>query len=109
MKAFSRIILIVVSLIFLVSCKKEDSYMNDGVITGFDTRACPCCGGMMINFKGETEPYRGDFYLIQNSPTEFGLDANTKFPVYVSVDWVNTGCMVGGTGNLIRITRFKRR
>ena len=109
MAAFRRFLPLIIVMAIFVSCKKEDSYMNNGIITGLDARACPCCGGIMINFKGETEPYKGDFYLIQNSPSELGIDNNTKFPVYVSVDWKSEGCMVGGTGNLIRVTRFKRR
>ena len=83
--------------------------MNEGIITGFDARACPCCGGLMINFKGETEPYKGEFYLIQNSPTELGIDNNSSFPIYVKVNWESVGCSQGGLGNLINLTKFKRK
>lgn len=83
--------------------------MTLAVITGYDTRSCPCCGGLMINFNGETEPYKGAFYLIQNNPAEFGVDSATHFPLYVRVEWINEGCTVGALGNLITITRYKRR
>jgi hypothetical protein len=83
--------------------------MDKGIITGFDSRACPCCGGLMINFKGETQPYKGEFYLIQNSPTEFGIGNYSTFPIYVKVNWESVGCLQGGLGNLIKVTKFKRR
>lgn len=100
-------LLVMISFSFF-SCRKG-GYMNDGVITGFDARACPCCGGLMINFKGETQPYRGEFYLIQNSPAEFGIDSNSVFPMYVKVDWTSEGCTVGALGNLIKITKYKKK
>jgi hypothetical protein len=62
----------------------------------------------MINFAGETESYKGQFYLIQNNPASLGIDSNSRFPIYIKVDWENPGCMVGGLGNLIIITKFKR-
>ena len=83
--------------------------MNDGVITGFDARACPCCGGLMISFKGETQPYQGEFYLIQNNPSELGINNNSTFPIYMKVDWTSDRCAIGGIGNLIKVTRFERQ
>ena len=53
--------------------------MDKGIITGFDNRMCSCCGGLLINFKGETQSYVGEFYLIQNSE-ELGIGRDARFP-----------------------------
>jgi hypothetical protein len=87
------------------SCKKADSYMSDAVITGYDARFCACCGGLMINFDGITEPYKGDFKLIDNS-SDLGISSNDTFPIYVKADWKSNPNVCGG--NHITITRFKR-
>jgi hypothetical protein len=101
---------LIVLLFFLLSCKKEEAFMNKGVITGFDVRDCPCCGGLMINFKGEQQSYTGEFYLIENDPSELGIDGNATFPINVKVDWTQegTGCTSGAIGNLIKITKFEK-
>jgi hypothetical protein len=52
---------IAVLLVVLASCQKEEPFMNSGVITGFDTKKCPCCGGLVINFRGEQQSYTGNF------------------------------------------------
>jgi hypothetical protein len=107
---FCLYLLLVLSLI-MPACKKQASFMNDAVITGFDSRLCPCCGGLMINFIGETQPYKGEFYLITNDPSELGIANNSVFPIRMKVDWTQNGvgCASGAIGNLIKITRFKRQ
>ena len=86
------------------SCKKEQPYMSNVIITGSDARMCVCCGGLIINFDGETKPYTGDFKLIENSVT-LGITEKDTFPIYVKVDWkVDTIKACDG----IIITRFKR-
>lgn len=108
MQALFPLMLLILSM--NTSCKKQASFMNEGVITGFDSRTCPCCGGLVINFKGVLQSYSGQFYLIENNPAEFGIDASTTFPVRVKVDWTQdrTMCITGAIGNIIRITRFKK-
>jgi hypothetical protein len=71
------------------SCKKlkDDSALQEAYITGFDGRACICCGGYMINFDGETKPYSGNFYLIDNDLSSFGINASSVFPLKVKVAW----------------------
>jgi hypothetical protein len=92
-------------LLLTTSCKKEQPYMNDAIITGSDMRMCVCCGGLMITFNGETKPYTGDFKLIENS-ADLGITEKDTFPIYVKVDWkVDTTNIC----NHIIITRFKRR
>lgn len=81
--------------------------MKDGVITGFDSRMCPCCGGLMITFSGQIRPYSGDFFLIENKPSEFGFYNSTTFPVSVSVSYQNdsTHC----SGKMIKIIKLVKR
>ncbi|HRH50466.1 MAG TPA: hypothetical protein PLP23_17035 [Panacibacter sp.] len=88
-----------------VACKKEEPYMNDAIITGSDQRYCICCGGLMINFNGETRPYTGDFKLISNG-ADLGITEKDTFPLYVKVDWKNDTTKVCAH---ITITRIARR
>ena len=60
---------------------------SEGFITGFDERLCPCCGGFMINFEGETRPYTGDFYLIDNDISSYGISTSSAFPIKVMAEW----------------------
>ena len=96
-----------VSLSFLFSsCKKDDKYMSDAIITGYDARMCVCCGGLMITFNGDTQPNHGDFKLIDNS-ADIGINFNESFPIYVQVDWaaVPNKC----SDDFIKVTKLKRK
>lgn len=75
-----------------VTCKRTNRtnlnvQSGDGIITGQDQRQCPCCGGLMINFIGETKPYTGTFYLIDNDISAFGISDSSSFPVAVKVEY----------------------
>ena len=68
-------------------------YQNEGVITGVDLRECPIiagcpgvCGGLFFHFIDTT--YNTDIPL--DNPEIFNLPSNTKFPVYVKINWENT-------------------
>ncbi len=93
----------------LFSCKKEYSYeskLRNAIITGFDKRKCACCGGLVINFEGNTQSSQGMEYLIDNNSFEFGIDPVTaSFPIACRVEWVPVDRCVDG---FIRITKFKR-
>ena len=102
----SVFITLVISVLLFVSCKKDTSYMNDAIITGYDSRDCICCGGLMITFNGETKPYAGNFRLISNIATDFRITENDTYPIYVKVDWKEDTTNIC---NLILITRIARR
>lgn len=87
-----------------LSCNKN-KFMATGAITGFDLRKCGCCGGLMINFDGNTQAYTGDFWLIKNNPAELGIDTATAFPVYIKIDYERIASCGSPT---IRVTRFAR-
>ena len=93
------------------SCSKNDekdsSFMDHGIITGYDMRACICCGGLMINFNGDTATYKDPYYLITNSSQQLGITDTTSFPIRMQVDWVPDTTICDGVDH-IKITRFKR-
>jgi hypothetical protein len=105
--------MIIIAVIFSLannSCQKgiaSEGIASDynGIITGSDLRKCACCGGLMINFDGETQPYTGDFKLIENS-SDLGISENDKFPIYAKVEWKSD--TTKGCNNII-ITKFERR
>lgn len=78
-----RILILVLSLSFLSisSCKKDDEYQSDGIITGQDLSLCGCCGGWFIEIDNTT--YR--FYELPQG-SDFTLD-NATFPVTVKLNW----------------------
>ena len=100
-----KILRLILIVFFLFSCKKEQNFMNDGVITGYDMRDCVCCGGLMINFNNETSSYIGEYYLIDNNPGEIGISDSSKFPIYISVDWIKDTLTC--PQQHIKITKFK--
>jgi hypothetical protein len=94
---------LVVGFLALASCSNND-LGRAAVITGFDARKCACCCGLMINFEGNTLPYTGDFYLIDNSG-DLGLPNNATFPIYATVSYT----LLSNTCNKhIHINSFRR-
>ena len=89
------------------SCKKESITGTNAVITGFDGRACPCCGGFMINFDGETQPYKGNFFLIDNTAAALSISETENFPINVKVDTTKSDKTCGN--NFIHILKLERR
>jgi hypothetical protein len=90
------------------SCEKavNKSLFKDANITGLDARGCPCCGGLMITFSGETKPYTGTFYLIDNDPAEFNIGPGATFPIAVRVQYT---ALDKCTGKSIHITKLERK
>lgn len=111
MKKFTHLIIVCTIILTFpnLSCEKEGK-LDSGIITGFDSRSCPCCGGLLINFKGETQSYVGEFYLIQNSPEELGIGLDADFPMYVKVRWTQEGLapVTCALGNIIRIMSIRK-
>ena len=111
MNKFINLIIVCAVILSLsnLSCEKEGN-LDKGIITGFDNRMCPCCGGLLINFKVETQSYVGEFYLIKNPPEELGINPDTKFPLHVKVRWTQEGLepVTCALANLIRVTNIRR-
>ena len=109
MKSSLRILtgLIILTCFTNYSCKKSKPVLIDAVITGMDARACPCCGGLMITFNGETQPYKGAFFLIDNNPSDLGFGATEKYPVLVKVDTANNP--VKCSSDFVNIIKLERR
>ncbi len=89
------------------SCKKDQQYMSNGEIIGYDARMCPCCGGTEITIDNFQNPNWNGFFLIGDLPSNFTIGDNEKFPIAVKLDWKidSAHCF----GNYINITRITRR
>lgn len=94
---------LVAGFLVLAGCTNND-LGQAAVITGYDGRQCACCGGLMINFENNTQPYTGDFYLIDNV-SDLGLPDNATFPIYAVVSYK----LVSSTCNKhIHVNSFRR-
>lgn len=90
---------------FMLSCSKKDEYMNKAIITGYDLRTCACCGGLMITFSENSNPYAADYKLLQNDPASMGISEASKFPIYIELDWEPVSSC---NGMWIKATRYKK-
>src|SRR5260221_12831874 len=100
----ARTLLFALILMATAHCK-YDSLPVFGIITGYDARLCACCGGLMINFNNQTQSYSGDFYLIDNAPSDLGIQNNATFPIYAEVKYT---LLSRCPGNVIRINSFRK-
>ena len=89
MNNITRLLFGIICLIMVSSCQKtnENAGLSDAIITGYDLRACACCGGLMVTFSTDTTRYSGTFYLVNQLPNNSGIDNNTKFPLDVKISW----------------------
>lgn len=77
--------------LFFTSCSKNelrkdpDTTQSEAVITGIDYTECGCCGGYIFSIVAN--PAYGRDFLTLNLPAGSGIDENTKFPVYVTMNW----------------------
>jgi len=95
-----RILFITLILSLLTGCKKEDKYMDSGIITGLDPRDCMCCGGWFIDIRDTMRRF-------DQVPPDCVIDFNTiTYPLQVKLDWKkkDTLCI----GDEIRVTRMEQ-
>jgi len=101
------IVILSIPVVLAAGCKKSsDTRMTDAVITGYDYRKCSCCGGLMINFNNDPQPYHSSFYQVRQLPANAGISEQTTFPLYVRVVWQPAE---GGCGNGIDILRLDKK
>jgi hypothetical protein len=95
-------------LLVILGCRYDDTsrVKYNSIITGYDVRDCACCGGLLINFEDQTQPYQGNYFLIDNTPSDLGIEANSTFPIYALVEYLVTSNVCGG--NHVHITSFKK-
>ena len=110
MKTLHRVFIVILSIVLItgLSCRKsgkgDNGNADHAVITGYDMRMCACCGGLMINFEGKTEPaFSTEFYQIKNMPESVGITSTTTFPVFVDVTWVLEAAPGCGSKGFVRI------
>ena len=86
-----RLISIAAVLLMIFSfgngCKKNNN-MEDAILTAYDWRICICCGGLMITFSHDPDPYEEKFYLIRDMPDNISIDSSSDFPIYVKAEYV---------------------
>jgi hypothetical protein len=75
--------------LFMHCNKYNNSSLVPATITGVYNRMCFSGQGISLTFNGETLPYKGMFYIADNSPEEFGLNSSVNFPLLVEVDTAN--------------------
>ena len=101
-KAIFFLTLIVIPLTFS-SCKKENTFINEGKITGYDSKHCPspCCGGWYIEINKNIYRF---FVLPENN--NLNLE-NESLPIDVLVSWrkYKNGCL----GDEILIDYIKKK
>jgi hypothetical protein len=111
-KRMKYLFAILMSFLAICACKKNSQtvhaapYQNLAVITGINPCAyacvdtCPCaCGNFLFHFTDSS--FAGN--IVVDNPTIINLPLNTKFPVYIKVNWVNTTrCDIAA----IRITAY---
>jgi hypothetical protein len=94
----------------LTACKKDEPYMTDAVLTGYDLRNCACCGGLLLNMGNAVLKYSSEYYFVDQYPASFVIDSTTIFPVYVRISWkYTTDPPCGDTAHHITITSMERR
>jgi len=76
-----------VLILINISCNKDRSYMNDAEIIGWDPTMCAFCGGLEITIDNIPNPIGNTYYLVNQMPSNFHVDMNSKFPIAVKIDW----------------------
>ena len=98
------LIAVLCTSIIVNGCKKTDAGItqSQGVITP-DYGYCALCGGYFISFNTDSNTK----YRIKNDITPFGIFPNSKFPVYVDVNWKPDTSAKSGQYVLITSLRIK--
>lgn len=108
-------LLLIVGMFFVAACCKPHPNENGpckvgyskAILTGYDTRKCVCCGGLMLTFTNDAKPYSSEFYLVESLPEGKGISDASTFPIQVcvKVEKINSDC--GNTPRL-RILQLER-
>jgi len=106
LKTLKLFITLTVIFLTLYSCSKDQQYMSNAEIIGYDSKMCPCCGGIEITIDNVQNPNGNAYFLIGNLPSGF-IGDNPKFPIAVKIDWEVDAAHC--FGNYINITRIARR
>jgi len=107
-RPLSLLVFVVAATIFTtLSCRKDNPYMSNAEITGWDLRLCVCCGGITVTIDNVPNPNGYAFFLTGDLPAGFSLGDHPQFPIAVKIDWaIDTAHC---SGKYIIISRIKRR
>ena len=98
--AMKQLLIILLVCTMASGCKKENSCLDSGIITGLDARDCMCCGGWFIKISDTT-------YRFDQVPPECTIDFSTVvYPLNVRLEWKkkDTLCL----GDEIRVSKLLR-
>lgn len=80
-------------LLLGINCNKmHNSHLRKlipATITGVYSRLCVSKQGIALTFNGETEPFKGKFFVADNSLSDLNIAEETVFPIKVEVDTVH--------------------
>ncbi|HYF32682.1 MAG TPA: hypothetical protein VD993_16265 [Chitinophagaceae bacterium] len=84
---------------------------TQAIITGFDPRMCACCGGLLINFDGDSIPMSGKWHLVKNDPASLGITGSSNFPIHATVTYEmqTPSCPAPDGHGLVLITSIQIR
>ena len=90
MKTGKVALLLVLGLIFFISCDSDDNseteFESTGMISGFDMTLCACCGGWIIDIDGEESENR-----FTELPQNIDINLETvEFPISVKLNWTES-------------------
>lgn len=61
---------ILIAVVLMISCRKENEYADKATIVGPDPRTAPCTGGIYILIDGHPNPnHSNGYYDINDIPT----------------------------------------
>jgi hypothetical protein len=105
-----RISIALIGMVMVVaSCCKGDDNLKDAVITGYDLRACACCGGVRFNKGDDTMPYSSNTLLTDSLPAAFTSRYTLKFPMRVKLSWLPDTSLCGKALSKVIITQAELR
>jgi hypothetical protein len=98
-----KIITLFIFATLIIECKKEEKFMNQGVIAAWSEGACQTCGGFYVNLSNDTTITPHTYYIISTySPSLNGTIQSlmttafkTHKAVYVSLNWYATDSVAG--------------
>jgi hypothetical protein len=103
----NKLSLIIVGLLFTISCKKGTTFTNNASIIGIDSRMGQCTGGgYFIVVQGHPNPNNigTGAFTTDTMPSSFQVPPNAHFPINVKLDWkVESKC----DGNYIAISKIE--
>jgi hypothetical protein len=107
MMRISKVFVSILAIIILTiaGCKKEQSYTNNALITGYDPSQAPCAGTWLVTLENPPYPPTGNICSAVNSASSLGINGTPDFPIHLKLNWRQDSIVCGY--NII-ITSYER-